>query len=422
MSDANPSHPDLDATLSFEDSQALDALVGAEFDLDRVPARFRDRAGKALSIMDGLASGTPELNEGIDASIRAGMSRIAAFDINPEAMHLSPADEDALEALVQAGMNPAQVAGGMRSRAEAQLRILSLLDVPSPADHAAQRDALIDRSMRLIDRESLAQQQRMVVRQPGERASRSRTWRPSDLISVAAVLLVGAAVLWPVMSQVRESARRTACLGNIASLASAFSTYSNDHRESLPMASASLGGLPWWNVGRNVAESNSANLYTLRRAKYAQLDSLACSGNSNAVTSCDDANKTDWDRFEDVSYSFLNLFGRPGAATGSVWHSVRPVVLLADRSAVVVRARAGALWIDVTENSPNHSRSGQTVLLSDGSAKFLHSPDFEGDNIWLPVSIEDALRRSAQLQRGGRAEPLRGIETPSSATDIFLCP
>ncbi len=422
MSDSQPSIPDLDASLSFDDSQALDALVAAEFDIDRVPVRLRDRAGKLLSIMDGLSSGPADSHLAADARIHAGMSRINAFDFNPESIHLSPADEDSLEALVQSGMNPAHVAGGMRTRAEAQLRVLSLLDVPAFENPAAQRDALIDRSMRLIERETLAQQQRMVVRPPTERAARGKTWRFSDLISVAAVLMVGAAVLWPVMSQARDSARRAACLSNNASLAGAFSMYSNDHRESLPMASASLGGLPWWNVGRNVAESNSANLYTLNRAGYSKVESMACSGNSSAVTRCDDTTKADWDRFEDVSYSFLNLFGRPGVSSGSVWHSTRPIVLLADRSAVVVRARAGALWIDVTENSPNHNASGQTVLLSDGSAKFLRTPDFEGDNIWIPVSIEDALRRSAQLHRGGRAEPLRGVETPSSATDIFLGP
>ncbi len=425
MTDVQPPHSGDQPTLGFQDAEAVDALVSAEFDLGRVPARLRERAGKALALMDGLDAPSPTDALNADQRIAQGMSRIAAFSINPESLRLSPADEDALEALVQSGMNPAQVSSGMRARAEAQLRVLSLLDIApatTGASDAERRESLITRSMKLIERESDAQRTRLSLRPPADGASRSRTWRLADLVSVAAVLLIGAAVVWPIMAQARDSSRRAACLSNSASLASAFSLYANDHRESLPMASASLGGLPWWNVGSKVSESNSANLYTLRRANYAPLQTMACSGNSSAVMSCDDATKSDWDRFENVSYSFLNLFGRPGVATGSVYHAVRPVVLLADRSAVVVRARAGAIWIDVTENSPNHNGSGQTALLSDGSARFLNSPDFEGDNIWLPVSIEDALRRSAQLKRGGRAEPLRGIETPSSATDIFLGP
>lgn len=423
--------------LAYEDAEALDRLVAADFDLNQVESSFRARAERLMHVLGMLdapvafassespASGASTLTR--DELVDRCVNRIREFDINPEHVQLSPADEDALEALVQANMDPARVTSGMRDRAAHQARFLSLLDTApnsrtgDPLSESS-REQLVTRTLATITQSIESQQDRLRYLAADRRRERPRL-RVGDLISIAAVLLIAGAVIWPVISTVRESGRQAACLANLNAIAGAFSRYANDNREAVPMASASLGGTPWWNVGSRPEESNSANLYTLKHVKYASMDQLACSGNPDAVRSCNGEAKRDWDQFPHVSFSFMNVFGRAGASTGSVWHTVRPVVLLADRSSVVVNARRGARFIDVMENSPNHHGLGQNILLSDLSARWLKTPMITSDdNIWLPQSLENAIRQAQQMHRGGKAQPLRGVETPDDPADGFVCP
>lgn len=433
---SNPNLPS--EKLAYEDAEALDRLVAADFNLDQVDPAFRERASRLMSVLGMLdaplpsPSGTSEAPNPAapctcDEMVGRCVNRIRQFDVNPEHVQLSPADEDALEALVQANMDPSRVASGMRDRAAHQARVLSLLDTAHGSKSAdalseSSREQLVARTLATITRSVETQQDRLRFIAADRRRERPRL-RVGDLISVAAVLLIAGAVIWPVLSTVRESGRQAACLANLNAIAGAFSRYANDNREAVPMASASLGGTPWWNVGSRPEESNSANLYTLKRVKYASMEQLACAGNPEAVRSCNGESKRDWDQFPHVSFSFMNLFGRAGASTGAVWHTARPVVLLADRSSVVVNAHRGARFIDVMENSPNHAGVGQNVLLSDLSARWLKTPMITSDdNIWLPQSLENAIRQAQQMHRGGKAQPLRGVETPDDAADGFVCP
>lgn len=420
-----PAHsPDVsDTRLAYTDAAALDALMHAGLDLDEVSPSLRERAARALELLNTLPLPESTIPTDADRLLQAAMARVNELRFNPELSRLSPHDEDALEALVQHGMDPARVATGMRDRATAQHRVLSLLETSNSSSKtdSARRDDLIARSLATIQSAEASQRSRLTLAN-ADRPRPRRTWRLADLVTAAAMLLVGSAVVLPVASHMRESGRQTACAGNMSSLASAFGLYAKDERDALPMASASLGGTPWWNVG-TPAQSNSANLYTLTRTGHAKLEQTACKGNSAAVSSETRANAQDWARFENVSYSFLNLFGRPAEARGGIWHAARPVVLVSDRSSVVVNARAGKAWIDVMENSPNHAGAGQVVLLSDGSAKWLTNPMITpDDNIWLPASLEQAIRAAEQMHRGGKTQPLRGTEIPSHATDSFMCP
>lgn len=414
----------VDAELGIRDQQALDALVTAEFDLDAVPSEMRERASvvaRVLGLLETDAAQGAESAAKRDVVCQRAASMIGAFNFNPESVKLVAADDDALEALVLANMDPSRVASGMRRRAEHHAAILGLLGDRGSASSLDARNNLVAGTLARIDAHEQARRTHLMVA-PVEPVGRRRIRLP-DLISIAAMLLIAASVIWPVAGAMRDRSRQTACLGNFGSLASAFGSYTNDNKAALPMASASAAGQQWWNVGRDPAQSNSANLYTLVRRNYGTLDTLACAGNSDAVRTRSDADARDWARFQDVSYSFLNLFGRRGAATGAVWHSRKPVVLLSDRSAVVVRAHAGEPWIDVMENSLNHAGRGQTILLTDGSSRWLTTPMLDDkDNIWIPTLIEVALRQQEKFQRGGRAEPLRGSEVPTNDADAFMCP
>src|SRR5690606_33034858 len=146
--------------------------------------------------------------------------------------------------------------------------------------------------------------------------------RLADLASVAAVVLIGAGLVLPVLSAVREQARRAACLTNLGSTASAMSSYAHSNRDSLPMATASLGGGHWWDVG-SPRSSNSANLYTLARDGYVTLATLACPGNPSAPTRVPSPDARDWRRLEEISYSYQIMFGpRPA------WNGPHRVVIL----------------------------------------------------------------------------------------------
>lgn len=55
-----------------------------------------------------------------------------------------------------------------------------------------------------------------------------------ELLVVIAIIAILAAILFPVFSQARESARRTSCLSNMKQLGLAFMQYQQDYDESMP--------------------------------------------------------------------------------------------------------------------------------------------------------------------------------------------
>ncbi|HYE02850.1 MAG TPA: hypothetical protein VD963_06410, partial [Phycisphaerales bacterium] len=233
--------------------------------------------------------------------------------------------------------------------------------------------------------------------------------------SVAALALVGGAAVWPMLAGAREQARTLACQTNMATAGLAFSSYAGENRDSLPMASASLAGSRWWEVGSSRERSNSANLFTLVRTGHASLADLACHGNACACTCPTKAGDFDWKSIKDVSYSYQNLYSRfrPRWTEGA-----RSVVMI-DRSPVILRAIRGEA-INPVENSPNHRGRGQNALLGDGSTLFLNTPVLpDGDNVWLPRGLEGVISR---LSEPVRAQPLRGTEAPAAPGDAFLVP
>lgn len=415
-------------TLCPADASAFDAWVEAGFDLAAVPAPLAPRAAHAAALLAPLDAPSAVAASPVTDLIDGVWRRVAAhaeieergIAVSPDGwesrdLNLIPDDEDALEALVAAGFDPARTPGALRQRAHRHARLLALLDTPSSAgapSDAAGRDRLVAATLERVQL-SIDSHERRLVLEPAA-ASRS-TFRLSDLASVAAIITIGAAVVWPVMGAVRDSARRAACKAGLGSVAQAFNLYGGDYTGSLPMASASVAGVPWWNVGTQ-DQSNSANLFTLVRSDYADAASLACAGNARGCGSPPPSGAVDWDCVSSVSYSYRLLFTRhrPRLDDG------RQFILLVDRSPVVLKAKSGQL-IDPLENSPNHGGRGQAVLFSDGRVVWTSSPFAPGtqDNMWLPRSTEEALSRFASYRR---AAPLRGTEEPSCLEDAFVGP
>jgi len=376
------------------DAAAIDALVAAGFRLELVHPDHRERAERALLLLAHL-DGEP--SDDTAALVDLAYLRIMrASEPEPE---LCSADADALDAWMLANHDASRVPSSLRDRARRHAELAELVSSGGPAPS----DSLVERTLAgvqsSIDDEE--ESRRLII--PRVR------FRMADLISLAAVVLIAVSVLWPVANEVRFQSGKTLCNANMASLGGAMGSYAFDNRNAMPVVSDATSGT-WWDVGR--PRSNSANLYTLVREGYSALADTACPGNPNARTKGEDADR-DWHSLDEVSYSYQIMAGphRPR------WNGGR-VLVLSDASPVV-RAAIKRRPIDPWAGSNNHAGRGQHGLWNDGSATWLSSAELpDGDNIWLPRQIEQAIARF----QGRRIDPIEGTETPAAIDDSFLGP
>lgn len=394
-------------TLSAADAEALDALVEAGFDTARAEPRLRERVERVAGLLGLLGAGTAGGRDARVAQI------LRALHANPalrdESAELSAADAEALDAWVLAGFDADRVPASLRPRVRAHEALAALARSGGPISSDFERADLVARTMAGIEQSSAPAEEgyRFVT------ASGRNRW--ADLLSVAAVMLLAASVLWPVLSTVRDSARRTLCESNMRGVAHALGAYTGEHDDTLPMATAGFGGGTWWNVGRDPGHSNSANLYTLAREHYLGLGELACPGNPMAITAPRSPEARDWASLDELSYSY-RVMARPER---ELWGSPSQLVIVADRSPVILRAVRGQTIYPV-ESSPNHRARGQHGLFADGSARWLETPVLpSGDNIWLPKPLEVLIDIAARRQG---LKPLLGTEAPADRQDSFVGP
>lgn len=403
--------PDTLPALGEDDAAALDALI--ESGLDRTAASesfpaLTERIARAAGLLGMLGQAAPHDPALVDVTLarvlRSGQP--GGLGGEPE---LTPLDEEALESWIMHGYEAERVAGSLRPRARRHEALAALVT----AGGQVQSVVLIDRTMTRVQAEIERQDSALDIAAV-RRRSRSTGFKLSDLVSVAAVVLIGSAVLLPVMNSMREQQRQQMCKANLGTTASGMASYASSNRDALPMAHASLGGGRWWDVGNGSDHSNSANLYTLTKSGYVPLASLACPGNPSAPTATSSPEARDWRRLEEVSYSYQIMFGpqRPNWGGGQA-------VVLADRSPVVLRAIRNEM-IDPMANAPNHQGAGQHMLKSDGSVQWASSPVLpNGDNIWLPRAVELRIQR---MSGRSHSELLKGNELPGGAGDSFLGP
>lgn len=397
--------PELPHELSIADAQAFEALLHAEMDLSRVPAEIRARAEKCLGLLGLLECGPGHRAD--ESLVDVTLLRVDRLRRDVHTAELHPHDEDALEALISAGFEPSRCPAGLRPRAEQHVEMLSTLDV-SIEHH--DRESRIAETLSFVQSKIDTSQSRMAINET--RRVRSQ-WRLSDLVSVAAMLLVATAILTPMVGAMRGMSQSASCQAGMLGAMRGFSGYAGDYKDALPMASASPAGAKWWNIGKP-QESNSANLYTLIRTHHAQTSDLACPGNASACRSASPS-AADWTCSSEISYSYQNLFARERPR----WMDDTSIVVLADRSPVAVRAMQGQ-WFNPIANSDNHHGRGQNALFTDGSVRWLRTPVLaSGDNIWLSRELELLI---ARMKDPNQAGPLQGTESPAGKTDVFLSP
>jgi hypothetical protein len=237
------------------------------------------------------------------------------------------------------------------------------------------------------------------------------TWR--EVAAVAAILVVGFSLLFPMVGRMREDARRIACAGNLQAAGMALGHYAADNGDALPRR-ASYAGQPWWNVGKQSGEdepvqSNSAHTYLLVRQGYADADTLNCPDNPHAVRGLT-REMNDWPSAAAVGYSTQNQFGQPIKISQVAGKSL---ALMADKNPLFGgQARPGApmrFRQSLAPNSPSifHRARGQNILMLHGGVVWSARPILSnGDNIWLANGVDH----------------YTGTETPTSLFDSFLVP
>lgn len=410
-----PSPADEGFALSAEDAAALDAIfeAGPEGQVYAVDSRA-GRVARLLGMLDSAVGSEGDREALIEATL-ARVSLVSERRVVAEDAVLVPDDEDALEALVSAEFNLARVPSGMRERAARHMALLGLLGSPVESEQGVLVERTLARVQASIDTEQGRLRVSPPTRSETERGAIFSFVRSREILSVAALILVATALLTPLAQYFREFSRRSACSSNMAAAGLAFGQYAAANQDQLPLASSSNPGNLFWNVGKRRDQSNSANLFVLRVQQLASVEELACAGQMSPECRKLDQNAWDWQNLSQVSLSFQNMFAKDRPS----WSQHNTVVVLSDASPVIRRAVRGEL-IYPFENSANHMRRGQNVLVSDGSVKWLSSPVLENnDNIWLPRSVE---REIAKHVRPHEADPLRGTESPFAADDVFVGP
>ena len=394
-------------SLSEQDQQAVDRLfehgLGASASSDAQDQKLQD----LLTLLS-----TP-VSEEAHRETRANLIEVLARRIDREAAAesiLSPADERACDEYIDSGYQLSGVSDEARALAE-RLDAMGAL-ITSAELTTNNRAQLIDSTLSGIQAHIDAEESAMKFEE--RRGGFQLPGRWADLVSVAAMLLLAASVIMPIMSGMRSASQQQMCFDNMNQTANAFGLYTGENRDMLPMATAGFGPT-WMDVGSTPERSNSSNLYTLIRNHFANLDDLACPANPDAATGEPDPNAWDWNSIQEISYSY-RIMPKGGMRATSVDQPVR-VVLLADRSPVVLRISRNESVIP-EENSPNHSHSGQHMLMLDGSSQWSDTPMLESrDNIWLPRPLESVIHQVRE-----KYGIMTGNEQPDGPTDAFVGP
>ncbi|MAE61901.1 MAG: hypothetical protein CMJ49_11165 [Planctomycetaceae bacterium] len=310
---------------------------------------------------------------------------------------LCPADQEALDALVDAGFELQAVPDDLQPRAERLMQVLGLLD-HLPAESTG--DLLVARTLQRVNE---ARQQQRYSQQIQDLNTPRSLLRWPDLIAVAAVMLIGVSIVLTTFKQDPASANQIACATNLQGAFKGLSAYANDYG-TLPVMRLSSSGR--WNRVNTFdddgsTQSNSANQLLAVNTQHVDLDNLACPENPNALLKLQPEMR-DFHDARQISFSIQNMFGAEKPRMDGL-----RMAILSDRNPYFAGGRFNPNSGDV---SPNHRRQGgQNVLFTDGTVSFIKSANTDGgDNIWHQGNVKRA--------------SYNGTELPNNRFDAFLVP
>ncbi len=330
---------------------------------------------------------------------------------------LGEADAAILDTLLEArahGSAPTHLPARSSERAARVMALLDLLDAdpvePAPADLTART---LDRVRQFRQQQRFAAQVQMLTE---ERPSLGVGW--GQFLSVGAVFLLAAALVFPVLERNQADARQIACAANLHGAGQAIQQYAVANAGMLPRLPVNVGSR-WWDVGRsNGADegepvtSNSAHLYLLVRDNPGAAKTLVCPENGHARPDELKRSFRDWPEPRAVSFSYQNQYTAKPIRVADNPH----LALLADKNPLFVAPRSGggvtfARGTPVDAPSRSHGSRGQNVLTADGSVQWTVRPHVsrlgapEGDNIWTLPGVKVYRGNEAPVVgRGGRVD------------------
>ena len=283
----------------------------------------------------------------------------------PAGAALHPLDERALDWLLEREFDLSGLEGAPPELRERIERLSGAMSPLSAYAVSPPSETLVDATLARIARADAdaARADRMRM-EPS--AVRLRSFRLPELVAVAAVLLLGVGVLFPMAQQFRSSSAATLCSNSLRKLGSAMHGYAADNAGSAP-AMAGLGSL--------FSPAGTPTPDDLTR-HHRSLDALVHKGYCvSGCTKCNGAR----------TYSY-----RVATHPRQLRLAVLPATpLVSDANPLVDAMRRGQRDADATANSANHGSRGQNVLFTDGSTVWTTTPMFRDprvmplDNIWL---------------------------------------
>jgi hypothetical protein len=232
----------------------------------------------------------------------------------------------------------------------------------------------------------------------------------ADLIATAASIALICSAIMLSTGHARKQARKAMCAGNLGSLGSALTSYSNDYYNQLPQANLA-SNLAWYDAAQKTPKR--ANLYILVKYNYTSPELLICpEDHSKSLPIKNLAKLFDFPINSVVSYSFQNLNGDKKFTSKQLqqrWQRAQSMPIMADRTPLMRGNRLQRkVSLDQTVSRNHNSLKGQNVLILDGRVVWQTTPLFgpEKDNIW----------------QAGQIKEYQGKETPVNSTDSFLAP
>jgi hypothetical protein len=359
--------------LSRADAELIDRLLAGETLSDLIDATEPNRAehvSRLLSLLDQWEAADPEPG----LAQRTLTSVLAADPVT-----LSAADGNALDALLdlrRQGLADGPMPTGVRERAAGVQKVLTVLDQandePVPAD-------LSQRTMSAIEDERQAQQRRSALSTMNIASERQGSIGIRQIATTAALLLMAASILLPMLSNAQRDAKIAQCSENLAGLGSdlqsiAFDYKGATHRPDKPESNLynPLAKFARTGLDGSTLPANEAGFFVLLDEQRIASQHLSCpTGSKNDPA------------------ALYN--GQNPAAGGPFRVFFKPRPIFADANPLFRVTPKGLVRQDDIPSltrSVNHSGAGQNVLVSDGSVRWMVRPavqrDGKGsDNIWL---------------------------------------
>jgi len=318
---------------------------------------------------------------------------------------LSASEEAAQAEQLIAGNDEAAKSHARIATALAPLRTISQTSCPGElADRTVER-------LRELAREHVASAPPPAV------LKLSRRQNLSNVIAVAASVLLIVGIVIPSSKLMRHRSGLLTCKGQLANIFRGLDLYSADHEDRFPVM-ARADDAPWNRIGHPGPEnhSNTRNPFRLLTLGYLDRaeDFVCCGGKrgyASPLTPSQIKAHNDFPSRDHITYSY-----RVSSDPFLTRTSLSRLPIMADmnphfeQSAACTSARV-TLGLDPDRlrlNSPNHGRRGQNVLYGGGDVRYSRTRFFgdEADDIYLPEGADEC----------------RGDEVPGCLTDTLLGP